>query len=753
MTSPAQAPLQEATARLDSAIAREIGRLRARYELSLDELRGLYVSDAQVDALLRQATPGLSLAPVPEATPPAIGTRMAQLAHNLALGSDELDLVALALSTELDNKYDALFAYLNNDVTRKWPTPELALRLWGRDEAHKLGLRQHLAPDAPLMALGVLEAVPSTRDAPRTQRGLRLNNALADWLLGLEWQDEKLVGVVRCVHSPRPHPVAGFARCHASDTEPAGPNDAQALLASVARRRDAQAPVLVITAPSAADAVHAALKALADAAPSRHLLVDLLALRAHAAPLEAVAALTLMQRVLALPVVAAPLEALADTDGRPFDLPCTALRRLARQAQPLLLCATTGQRWRDMLGDARAVEVPIDELDVQQRLHVWHEAMTTLSADPDGASTGSDNDTLLTLADRFVLGTERIHRAVQHAQDLVLSTQRGDDGNTSNTSTAPSAAQLFAAARALSLEGNTEVVRSVRHQFSWGDLVLPKDLQQRLRDLVHAVALRPQVFDRWNFARPGGGQRGIKAMFAGPSGTGKTMAAAIVARELGLELHRVELAAVMSKYIGETEKNLDRAFAAAHRANAILFIDEADALLGKRSEVKDAHDRYANVEVAFLLQKMEDHDGVVIIATNLAHNIDAAFSRRMQFVMQFPLPDIESRERLWEAMFPPEAPRGKDLDIGFLARQFEFAGGDIRNITLEAAFRSAHQGRDIGMREVLGAVVAHYAKRGKLPHANEFGHYAGVFARAPEAAVQASVNSGKIAAVASNISN
>ena len=730
MTTELHTSFQEATARLDAAIAREIGRLRARYELSLDELRGLYVSDAQVDALLRQAAPSLDLAPAPRATAPDAGTRLAMLAQGLGLGSDELDIVILALASELDSKYDALFAYLNNDVTRKWPTPELALRLWARDNTHKLTLRQHLAPEAPLMALGLLETVPSGREASRSQRGLRLNSALADWLLGLAWQDERLLGVVRCVGSPpqrTTHPGA-FAPEARSD------NKAQTLLASVAHRRDGQAPVCVITAPSAADAVHAAQDALAGETTGQHLLVDLLALRAHAAPMEAATALNLMQRVLALPVVATPLDALADMDGRPLDLPCTAVRRLVHQTRPLLLCATTGQRWREMLGDARVVEVPLPELDVQQRLAVWQEAVSTLGVTASENVEDPMGDTLLTLADRFVLGTERIHRAVQYAQDLLLSTQDSDDHKSRQ---APNAEQLFAAARALSLEGNCEVVRTVRQQYSWGDLVLPKDLQQRLRDLVHAVALRPQVFDRWNFAQPGGGQRGIKAMFAGPSGTGKTMAAAIVARELGLELHRVELAAVMSKYIGETEKNLDRAFVAARRANAILFIDEADALLGKRSEVKDAHDRYANVEVAFLLQKMEDHDGVVIIATNLAHNIDAAFSRRMQFVLQFPLPDIESRERLWQAMFPPEAPRGSDLDIGFLARQFEFAGGDIRNITLEAAFRSAHQGRDIGMREVLGAVVAHYAKRGKLPSANEFGHYAGVFSRASQPAPKA----------------
>jgi SpoVK/Ycf46/Vps4 family AAA+-type ATPase len=333
------------------------------------------------------------------------------------------------------------------------------------------------------------------------------------------------------------------------------------------------------------------------------------------------------------------------------------------------------------------------------------------------------------VADRFALGIDRIEHAAAHARELARA--RGLEQ--------PEADDLFAAARALSLDGGTDVVRPVRQPFGWHDLVVPTETRQRLQDLLHAVELRPEVFDRWQFRRPCGGQRGILAMFAGASGTGKTMAAAIIARELGMELHRVELAAVMSKYIGETEKNLDRAFAAARRANAILFVDEADALLGKRSEVRDAHDRYANVEIAFLLQRMEDHDGVVIVATNLANNIDAAFSRRMHFVVQFQLPDGASRERLWQQMLPPEAPRGADLDIGYLARQFEFSGGDIRNIALDAAFHAARTRAPIGMRAVLTAVITHYAKRGRLPHANEFGPYAGLL----RAAVKPELSAGR----------
>jgi SpoVK/Ycf46/Vps4 family AAA+-type ATPase len=212
-------------------------------------------------------------------------------------------------------------------------------------------------------------------------------------------------------------------------------------------------------------------------------------------------------------------------------------------------------------------------------------------------------------------------------------------------------------------------------------------------------------------------------LFAGGSGTGKTMTAGVIAADLGLDLYRIDLAGVVSKYIGETEKNLDRIFAAAHLSNAILFFDEADALFGKRSEVKDAHDRYANIEVAYLLQKMEEHDGAVILASNLSKNIDAAFSRRMHYVVDFPLPDETYRERLWRSMFSERAPLGPCVDLRFLATHFQLAGGDIRNVALDAAFLAAQDGRIITMRHLVMAMARQTMKQGKVPSPSDFKQY------------------------------
>jgi SpoVK/Ycf46/Vps4 family AAA+-type ATPase len=252
---------------------------------------------------------------------------------------------------------------------------------------------------------------------------------------------------------------------------------------------------------------------------------------------------------------------------------------------------------------------------------------------------------------------------------------------------------------------------------------LPPSTLGRLRELAAAIRHRHIVYGQWGFGERVVTGTGIKALFAGVSGTGKTMAAGVIARELGLDLYKIDLSGVVSKYIGETEKNLDRIFRAARAANAIVFLDEAEAIMGKRSEVKDAHDRYANIEVAYLLQKLEEHDGIVILATNLKRNIDDAFNRRIQYVIDFPRPQETERERIWRGMFPAVSPLDPDVDFGFLARQFDLAGGDIRNVVLDAAFLAAEDGGVIGMGAIVEALARQLAKQGKTPIGNDFGKY------------------------------
>jgi len=260
----------------------------------------------------------------------------------------------------------------------------------------------------------------------------------------------------------------------------------------------------------------------------------------------------------------------------------------------------------------------------------------------------------------------------------------------------------------------------VRPRRTWDDLVLPTEEKAQLRELSARYRHRVTVYETWGFqALP---SAGLVALFAGPSGTGKTLAGEVIAGDLGLDLYKVDLSSVVSKYIGETEKNLERVFTAASAGNVVLFFDEADALFGKRSEVSDAHDRYANIEVSYLLQRLESYDGLVVMATNLQRNLDAAFLRRIHVAVEFPLPDDEQRRAIWELCFPPAAPVA-ELDLDFLAHQFKISGGAIRNAGLAAAFLAAETGGDISMDLVVLALKREFQKLGRLRTEAEFDRY------------------------------
>jgi hypothetical protein len=274
--------------------------------------------------------------------------------------------------------------------------------------------------------------------------------------------------------------------------------------------------------------------------------------------------------------------------------------------------------------------------------------------------------------------------------------------------TQPLGEVLWEACRVQARSGLDDLAQRIEPAATWEDLVLPDLHYQTLRDISAHVQHRNQVYEAWGFAKKGARGLGISALFAGMSGTGKTMAAEVLAHELKLDLYRIDLSSVVSKYIGETEKNLRRVFDAAETGGAILLFDEADALFGKRSEVKDSHDRHANIEVSYLLQRMEAYRGLAILTTNLKSALDTAFLRRIRFIVQFPFPDAVQRAEIWRRMFPKETPIS-NLDMTKLGK-LNVAGGNIRNIALNAAFLAAAAGEPVGMHHLLAAARSEYVK-------------------------------------------
>jgi SpoVK/Ycf46/Vps4 family AAA+-type ATPase len=255
-------------------------------------------------------------------------------------------------------------------------------------------------------------------------------------------------------------------------------------------------------------------------------------------------------------------------------------------------------------------------------------------------------------------------------------------------------------------------VRRPEATFTWDDIVLPEPVLSQLQSISSHVRHASDVLEDWNYRSRMPYGHGVTALFSGASGTGKTMAAQILAADLNVELFQVDLAKTVSKYIGETEKNLDIVFDAAEKASAVLLFDEADALFGKRTEVRDAHDRYANVEVAYLLQRMEAYSGLAVLTTNFRQNLDTAFMRRLRFVIDFPAPNAKEREGIWERVFPPGAPLAEDVSFSFLARRLELTGGNIQQIALRAAFAAVADSKAIEMRHIVQAACEELHKLG-----------------------------------------
>ena len=372
---------------------------------------------------------------------------------------------------------------------------------------------------------------------------------------------------------------------------------------------------------------------------------------------------------------------------------------------PVRTLVLTGTRTWDPAwsgDDPLVVDAPVPTVDERRRI--------LARALGDGA--GPTDTGTIERAAQFRLPPEHLDRAARSASVRARAHGR-----------AVSEDDLLGGVRAQNGAGLERLARRVEPAVAWADLVLPAHVLVQMKELVARVRRRDRVLDDWGLGHGTSRNRGIKALFAGESGTGKTMSAEVLAGELGLDLYVIDLSTVVDKYIGETEKNLDRIFAEAERVNGVLLFDEADALFGKRSDVQDAHDRYANVETAYLLQRMDTFEGLAVLTTNLRSNIDEAFARRLDVIVDFPMPEDADRRRLWELHLGPSVPRADDIDLDFLARSFRIAGGNIRNVALGAAYLAADDDRAVSMVDLVRATEREYRKLGRLCVESEFGPY------------------------------
>jgi hypothetical protein len=716
--------LSSALQRLDLLLHREILRLRATYQLSLDEFRGLYISDEQVNRLIDRALnhEGPTSA-IDELTRRAEALRITGehenhdqspwrcLATEFSLRPTEQDILLLALAPELNLKYETLYAYLNNDVTRKWPTCDLTLRLLSHDPQGRINVQRCLMPDAALFSSGLLQWLSSTPGRPSwLAGGFSVSSAVLHYLSGIHSLDSRLA-----LFAEQRAPTATWEQI------PLPPDKLSALRRVInllsSSLSNQSAPLVVFDGREGSGRGISA-EAICRTLNLALLRVDLDTLRGSSEDVDKlVQAILLQQRLHNAALYLEKCETLFDKERKPLPEGRRLLKSLMKSRRPVFMACEPNTRWRELTSASRTVSFHFDNPDYAGRLQLWEASLARMNvtvARPD----------LEALADRFVLSAGQITSAIAAAVDeqVLISDPAAETAAPDKTSSLGSKS-LFAAARAQSDQSLGNLAVRVRLIHSWQDLILTRVSLQRVKEVAAAIKYRHVVYSDWGFAERIAAGQGLKALFAGASGTGKTMTAGVIARELGLDLYKIDLSAIVSKYIGETEKNLDSIFRAAQASNSILFFDEADALFGKRSEVKDAHDRYANIEVAYLLQKIEEYEGVVILASNLSKNIDDAFARRMHYVVEFPMPDETHREQLWRGMFPAQVPLGDDVDFSFIAKQFSITGGDIRNVALDAAFLAAQDGKLVTMKQLIQALARQMIKQGRIPSPTDFKQY------------------------------
>jgi hypothetical protein len=647
-----------------------------------DPFRGLYVNDQVVDRLLEPDS-----AADPDAADLDVSARAAveaqadedeaagevlrlrRLTRDAGLTPLDVELLLVGLLPDLDTRFERLYGYLNDDVTRRRASVALALELAGASPM-AAAARARLESSRPLLRHGLL--VVDDPDRPLLTRGLRVPDRVSAHLLGDDAPEPLLAPLIETV-PPYATPLAGQLT--------------RALGAGVGL-----AHIREHTPGTGAAVAVAALSGYGRAA----LVLDLRRLAAVRDPGSVVTVAAREALLCGAGLVAGPVEGLAESAP-------DAVHRLARAGVPVVLVgtATWDPQWSaeaPLLTDAPA-------LGGRERLELWHGVLQSRNPPID--------DSLV--AAHLALGPGQVQQAVRAAE----AAARLSGGPVT-------ADDMRRGVRAQNAAGLERLARRIEPDVGWDDLVLPPAVFRGLQQVAARARHRDTVLTDWRMRRGGGRGHGVVALFAGDSGTGKTMSAEVIAADLRLDLYTVNLATVVDKYVGETEKNLERIFSEAGGVNAVLFFDEADAIFGKRSDVRDAHDRYANIESAYLLQRLETFDGLAVLATNLRANIDEAFTRRLDAIIDFPAPTPELRRSLWVRCLADPLPLADDLDLDFLADSFELAGGNIRSAATTAAYLAAAEGTAVGMLQVVSAVEQEYRKLGRLVLEREFGHYYGL---------------------------
>jgi SpoVK/Ycf46/Vps4 family AAA+-type ATPase len=714
--------LLDELSRIDLLMQSYLEILQENFPEAGDEFRGLYISEAEIEQIQRNPGFGNQQETIPdvrierlkainavrkeidarkeESLKKGMELRLHILSELFGLDPFEIDILLIGLAPELDLKYEKLYSYLQNDVTKNKPTVDLVLTLTFPTIEEKIKAREYFSPAAPLLKNHMVHLSKGEASAGLSllSRFIIIDERIINFLLGFNEPDLKIRNYSYVVK-----PQSSFEDLIL-------PSEFKKRLMSIAswsienKTCEKKTHLKLLFCGPPGSGKKTAVEAVCREAGINLFIVDSKIFLEN----QSLETTSLIMREALLQNSALYLQAfdLLLEDKESMNFPELLIQALKVFPGLMFLAGKGSMEFNKSLINSGFVPCSFPLPSYSVRKHLWDSCLKDYRMDK-----GVD---LSALASKFRLSGGQIRDAA--------CTARSFSREKNPASPVLSMEDLYKGCKAQSNQKLSSLAQKTNPHYTWEDIVLPKDTLEHLKEVSCFVKYKGKVHSDWGFETKLSLGKGLNVLFSGPPGTGKTMAAEVLANEVKLDLYKIDLSSLVSKYIGETEKNLKKIFEEAETSNSILFFDEADALFGKRSEVRDSHDRYANIETAYLLQKMEEHEGTVILASNFRKNMDDAFLRRLHFTVEFPLPDDKSRENIWRKTFPEETPIANDVDFTFLSK-FKLTGGNIKNIVLAASFLAAEASETVGMEHLIKATKREYQKIGKLFTEADFGEY------------------------------